>query len=179
MTDEDIQGELEQAIAALHAQFNDSLTDGAMLRLLPERLRDAYRRHVAARPPVEGPLVQEFPLQGMRFTPSPSDDDIARAVLAAQAVVALDKRGWRQRQEIAKLQAQVAELRGSVDSGREERAGLRRRLSAITTRHAEAETVVCGDGCCHEGLGWCTACGEDAPFPCVDYRLASGERAGT
>jgi hypothetical protein len=125
------------------------------------------------------PLVQEFPAEGIRFTPSVTPDSIANAVLMAASVVALDRQGWDQRMKIARLEQQLEEQRGYAKAASVRADEARRRAYAVQELHAEAETVACADGCCHEGLGYCGFCGEGTPYPCKTHRVAEGKEPAT
>lgn len=128
---------------------------------------------------LDSPLIQEAPAEGVRFTPSVTPDAIATAVLMAEAVVALDRQGWDQRMKIARLEQQLEEQRGYARAASARAEEARRRAYAVQELHAEAETVVCADGCCHEGLGYCRFCGESTPYPCRTHRVAEGKEPAT
>lgn len=115
-----------------------------------------------------------------RVVESHTDASIDHAVLLARSVVALDERAAALDERAAALEneanlleAKLAEQQEWSRRGEKERRKLNDRLFAVSLLHAEAEQVSCGEGCCHEGLGYCRYCRE--PYPCRTVLVSKGK----
>jgi hypothetical protein len=111
----------------------------------------------------------------VQFRPAVTEDVIGAAVAQARAVVELADLRDRLEAECEQLEAKVVERDRWLKAASEQEEKLRERLWAVTGLHAEATQAVCGDGCCHEGLGVCGYC--DEPYPCATARAAGEESA--
>lgn len=100
----------------------------------------------------------------VRHIRSATDVDVERAVVMARAVLRLDDRLHQAEQDLAKRDATIATMRSGAETTGRERQRMLDQVHAVEDLHAEADKVICGDGCCHEGLGYC---GYDRePYPC-------------
>lgn len=95
----------------------------------------------------------------------------ARIAEAETIVRGFESMRWKLKQLSGELRAARERIQmfeeGSKSTG-QERMRLLRQIWAVENLHSEAQEVVCGDGCCHEGQGWCSYCGDaDKPvWPC-------------
>jgi hypothetical protein len=97
------------------------------------------------------------------------------ALAHAHAVLEFEREIVTLRGRLADVQHDLAQHRGYAKQAEARHQETRDRLFNVEQLHREAQQVACGDGCCHEGLGYCNDCGEDTPFPCRTYRVANGE----
>lgn len=97
------------------------------------------------------------------------------ALAHAHGVVAMEREIGDLRGSLASVEHQLAENRRYSKEASDASQKVRMTLFAVKQLHGEAEAVSCGDGCCHEGLGYCDFCGEGTPHPCRTYRVADGE----
>jgi hypothetical protein len=111
----------------------------------------------------------------IRYVKSVTDDDIAAAVHTARAVVRLAETCETLGHKVTELEQKVQEERGYQQSAGQERRRLLDRIGAVRDLHHEAEEVVCGDGCCHQGLGHCDY--DNEPYPCATIRAVDGAAA--
>ncbi len=108
-----------------------------------------------------------------RSVASVTERDIGDAVTAARALVELSDLRDNLEAECEHLEAKAAERDKQVKASEKRARKLQDRLTAVAMLHYEAEQVSCGDGCCHEGLGYCRECGE--PVPCTTAHVADGK----
>ncbi len=92
------------------------------------------------------------------------DEQLAQAKALVSALTSLEWKVKSLTEELERTKARETSWRESywmVNAARDD--WLRRRF-AVSDVHAEAYETVCGDGCCTEGLGYCSH--DNQPYPC-------------
>jgi hypothetical protein len=175
MTDLDV--ELDAALQALKDRYGEGLAteSPSIARLLPEHLRGPFVGRLKAERGARSPVAIEVGPAGMRERRAPTDADVDAVLLQARAVLKLDGERWELQATVAGLEMRLAEARAAAAGNAARHQSVWRRLCDVKALHCEAEAPSCGDGCCHEPLGWCRFCGEDVPWPCRTYRVADGK----
>lgn len=173
----DLDAEIDTALQALKDRYGEGLAvqSPSIARLLPEHLRGQFVARLKAEKKARGPMAFEAGPAGIRERREPTDADVDAALLHARALLRLDQQRWELQGRVAGLEALLVQERESRQRGWDDRRKLAGRLAAVQALHREAEAPSCGDGCCHEPLGWCDFCGEGVPWPCRTYQVADGK----